>query len=90
MLRKLGVKILKQKTGKYSIYGKGLGSFHAKKNTELFFGNSGTLARLIIGILSTTPKINIKIKGDHSLNKRNISLIDLMSNFGATFYKRKI
>ena len=89
-LRKLGVKILKQKTGKYSIYGKGLGSFHAKKNTELFFGNSGTLARLIIGILSTTPKINIKIKGDHSLNKRNMkSLIDLMSNFGATFLPKE-
>ena len=36
-LKKLGVKILKKKPGKYLIYGKGLGSFYAKKNTELFF-----------------------------------------------------
>ena len=31
----------------YLIYGKGLGSLAAKKNTELNFGNSGTLARLL-------------------------------------------
>jgi 3-phosphoshikimate 1-carboxyvinyltransferase len=89
-LKKLGVKILKQKAGKYLIYGKGLGSLYAKKNTKLFFGNSGTLARLIIGILSTTPGINIKINGDHSLNKRNMkSLIYLMSKFGANFWPKK-
>ena len=29
------------------------------KNTFLNFGNSGTLARLLIGILSTTPNIEI-------------------------------
>ena len=29
----------------------------AKKNTILNFGNSGTLARLLIGILSSTPDI---------------------------------
>ena len=56
------------------------------------FGNSGTLARLLIGILSSTPGINIKIKGDHSLSKRNMAkLIKLMSEFGATFLpKNKI
>ena len=53
---------------------------------ELNFGNSGTLARLLIGILSTTPGIEIKIKGDKSLNKRSMKkLIELMSKFGATF-----
>ena len=30
----------------------------AKKNSEINFGNSGTLARLLIGILSTTPNIH--------------------------------
>ena len=89
-LKKLGVKILKQKAGKYLIYGRGLGSLYAKKNTKLFFGNSGTLARLIIGILSTTPGLNIKINGDHSLNKRDMkSLINLMSKFGANFWPKK-
>ncbi len=84
-LKKLGVKIRK-KSKSYFIHGKGLGSLFAKKNLNLNFGNSGTLARLLIGILSTTPDIEIKIQGDHSLNKRSMKkLIKLMSEFGAEF-----
>ena len=84
--RKLGVKIKKIKPKTYKIFGKGLGSFFSKKNTTLNFGNSGTLARLAIGILSTTPNIHVKIHGDHSLNKRSMkALINLMSKFGANF-----
>jgi 3-phosphoshikimate 1-carboxyvinyltransferase len=84
-LKKLGVKI-KKKSKSYFIYGKGLGSLFAKKKLNLDFGNSGTLARLLIGILSTTPDIEIKIQGDHSLNKRSMKkLIELMSEFGAEF-----
>ena len=87
--RQLGIKIQKIKQKTYKIYGKGLGSLSAKKNIEINFGNSGTLARLLIGILSTTPNIDLKIKGDHSLNKRNMKkLIDLMSEFGATFFPK--
>ena len=85
-LKKLGVKIKRKKSGSYLIYGKGLGSLTAKKNTDLDFGNSGTLARLLIGILSTTPNMQVNIKGDHSLNKRSMKkLIILMSKFGAFF-----
>ena len=85
-LRKLGVKIKKIKPKHYLIYGKGLGSFYAKKNTVLDCGNSGTTARLLIGLLSTNPEIQIKIKGDNSLNKRNMGkLINIMGKFGATF-----
>ena len=88
--KKLGVKIKKIKVGKYKIFGKGLGCFYAKKNTSLNVGNSGTLARLLIGILSTTPDINIKLTGDSSLNKRNMKeLINLMSKFGASFLPKK-
>ena len=61
-LKKLGVKIVKLKSKTYRIYGKGLGSYTAKKNIELNFGNSGTLARLLIGILSTTPNLEIKLE----------------------------
>ena len=91
-LKKLGVRIDKVKAKHYLIYGKGLGSFNAKKNIVLDCGNSGTTARLLIGLLSTNPDIQVKIKGDHSLNKRNmVKLIDLMSGFGATFLpKNKI
>lgn len=89
-LKKLGVKIKKKGEKKYIIYGKGLGSLSSHLNQQLNFGNSGTLARLLVGILSTTPNINIKIKGDHSLNKRSMKkLIILMSNFGATFLPKK-
>ncbi len=88
-LKKLGVKIKKLKKKNYLIYGKGLGSLKLKKNGKLNFNNSGTLARLLIGILSTTPGIKVKIVGDHSLNKRSMkSLIELMSKFGASFEPR--
>jgi 3-phosphoshikimate 1-carboxyvinyltransferase len=85
-LRKLGVKIKKIKAKHYLVYGKGLGSLFAKKNTVLDCGNSGTTARLLVGLLSTNPDIKVKIKGDRSLNKRNMGkLIELMSEFGVTF-----
>ena len=85
-LRKLGVKIKKVKKKNYLIYGKGLGSLRLKKNDKLNFGNSGTLARLLIGILSTTSNIEAYLSGDHSLNKRSMkSLINLMVKFGANF-----
>ena len=85
-LKKLGIKIKKINSKKYLIHGKGLGSLSAKKNTKLNFGNSGTLARLLIGIISTTPGLELNVHGDHSLNKRNMKkLFDLMSKFGATF-----
>ena len=84
--KKLGVKINKINHGHYKIYGKGLGSLSIKKNSILNFGNSGTLARLLIGILATTPDIKVKLKGDHSLNKRSMKkLIYLMNSFGANF-----
>ncbi len=84
--KKLGVQIKRLRPRFYIIKGKGLGSFFAKKNTKINFGNSGTLARLLIGILTTTPNIELKISGDHSLNKRSMEkLIYLMSKFGAVF-----
>ena len=89
-LKKLGVKIKKLKSNNYLIYGKGLGSLHLKKNTKLNFGNSGTLTRLLVGILSTTPGITVDIIGDTSLNKRSMKkLIDLMQRFGAFFLPKK-
>lgn len=88
-LRKLGVKIIKKKAS-YNIHGNGFGSLVAKKNLVLNFGNSGTLARLLIGILSTNPNINLRLTGDHSLQKRSMKkLILLMSEFGAFFLPKK-
>ena len=89
-LKKLGVKIEKFGKDTYLIYGKGLGSLNAKKNLNLNCGNSGTCARLLIGILSTTPNIKVKISGDKSLKKRNmLNLLNIMSKFGAEFHPKK-
>ena len=85
-LRKLGVKIKKLKKKKYLIYGNGLGSLQLNNNKRLNFGNSGTLARLLIGVLTTTPGIIVNLSGDHSLNKRSMKkLICEMEKFGAFF-----
>ena len=68
-LKKLGIKI---KTSKNfcEIKGNGLNGFDYKKNITLDAGNSGTLARLILGLL-VHSKSKIKIKGDKSLSKRD-------------------
>ena len=88
-LRKLNVKINKINSKGYEIYGKGLGSFFCKKNTLLNLGNSGTGLRLICSILATTPNIDVKLTGDSSLRKRDMSkLIKLMSEFGAEFFPK--
>lgn len=89
-LKKLGVKIKKISSKNYKIFGKGLGSLTIKKGEVLNFGNSGTLARLLIGILSTTPNLEVKVRGDNSLNRRSMKeLIDILSDFGAEFLPSK-
>lgn len=89
-LKKLGVKIKRIKNKDYLVYGKGLGSLYCKKNTILNCGNSGTLARLLIGILSTTPNIQVIIKGDSSLNKRNmVKLMNSINEFGCQFLPKE-
>tara|TARA_B100002052_G_C15869687_1_gene594046 strand:- start:562 stop:1917 length:1356 start_codon:yes stop_codon:yes gene_type:complete len=87
--KKLNVKIKKIGKKKYHIFGKGLGSLYSKKNVSLNFGNSGTCARLLVSILSTTPGINVRITGDKSLCSRNMNeLIKIMNKFGASFYPK--
>lgn len=88
-LKNLGVKIRK-KNSSYYIFGKGLGSLSIKKNKDLYFDNSGTLARLLIGILTTTPDINLRMRGDKSLSNRSMrELIQEMEKFGAEFLPKK-
>ena len=87
-LKKLGVKILK-KNEKYLIYGNGLGSFRKPSKNLLYAGNSGTLARMLISLLSTQPNFKVKISGDSSLNKRDMKrIIDPLSKIGCNFYPK--
>ena len=66
----------------YEINGLGLNSFNVNKNVTIDAGNSGTLARLILGILVNSRK-KIKIIGDNSLSKRDFSRVtEPLKNFG--------
>ena len=88
-LRKLGVKIL-LKNNSSLIYGNGLNGFNYKKNILINAGNSGTFARLLLGLLIKCP-YEIKIVGDPSLSKRDfLRIISPLEKFGAQFkYKNK-
>ena len=68
-LKKLGVKIKLFKNS-CEIYGMGINGFTYNKNIILDAGNSGTLGRLIMGLLIHARK-KIKIIGDKSLSTRD-------------------
>ena len=86
-LRTLGVKIIKS-NGLYKIYGNGFNSFKTKKKTNIFVGNSGTTARLLMGLLSTHPG-KFYLYGDASVNKRDMSrIIEPLEKIGAYFYPK--
>jgi len=83
-LRKLGIKIL-LKNNISLIYGNGLNGFNYKKNILINAGNSGTFARLLLGLLIKCP-YEIKIVGDPSLSKRDfLRIISPLEKFGAQF-----
>ncbi len=83
-LKKLGVKIKISKNF-CEISGVGLNGFKFKKNLILDAGNSGTLSRLIMGLLIHS-KSKVKLKGDKSLSKRDFfRVIKPLKRFGANF-----
>ena len=83
-LKKLGIEI-KQIKNRFEIKGLGLNGFKYKKNLTLDAGNSGTLGRLIMGLLVHSDK-NIKIIGDKSLSRRDFQrVMDPLQKFGAIF-----
>ncbi len=83
-LRKLGVKIKISKNF-CEINGVGLNGFKFKNNLILDAGNSGTLGRLILGLLIHSQG-TIKLKGDKSLSKRDfLRVIKPLKKFGADF-----
>ena len=83
-LKKLGVKV-KIKKNFCEIIGLGLNGFKYKNNLVLDAGNSGTLGRLILGLLIHSKK-SVKLKGDKSLSKRDFQrVIKPLEKFGAKF-----
>ena len=84
-LKKLGVKIRLTKNF-CEIVGVGLNGFNYKKKLLLYAGNSGTLSRLIMGLL-VHAKNNIKLTGDKSLSKRDFFRVSKpLEKFGAKYF----
>ena len=83
-IKKLGIRSIIYKN-QCTIYGKGFEGYRYKKNLKLDAKNSGTLGRLILGLL-TNSTYPIKLIGDKSLSKRDFTRIsDPLSKFGAQF-----
>ncbi len=83
-IKKLGIKVIIKKN-KCKIFGEGIHGYKFKKNLVLNAQNSGTLGRLILGLLVDSP-YEIKLTGDKSLSKRDFKRIsDPLSKFGPKF-----
>ena len=84
IIKKLGIRVnIKKKECK--IFGKGIEGYKYKKNLTIDAQNSGTLGRLILGLIVNSPE-PINLIGDKSLSKRDFRRIsDPLSKFGVKF-----
>ena len=87
-IKKLGINYRK-KANTYIIEGFGLNGFDTQNKVTIDAGNSGTLARLILGLLVKSKK-KVKLIGDKSLSKRDFSrVINPLRKFGANIKSKK-
>ena len=83
-MKSLGSCIGSNSNDEYIVNGIGIGSLK-QPETPLDFGNSGTAARLILGLVSTYP-IETHFTGDESLSQRPMKRVtDPLIDFGANF-----
>ena len=88
VIKKLGIKVILNK--KFcKVYGKGMNGYQYKNNMSLDAKNSGTLGRLLLGLIINSTK-EIRLTGDASLSKRDFKRVTYpLSKFGATFKMSK-
>ena len=87
-IKRLGIKV-KVGNNYCEIFGNGINGFRYKKNLTIDAKNSGTLGRLILGLLIKSPH-KIKLIGDKSLSKRDFSRVtDPLNKSGAKFFYKK-
>jgi 3-phosphoshikimate 1-carboxyvinyltransferase len=87
-IKRLGIKVKIYKNY-CEIFGNGINGFNFKKNLTINAKNSGTLGRLILGLLIKSPQ-KIKLVGDKSLSNRDFSRVTKpLNKFGAKFYYKK-
>jgi len=83
-IKKLGIKV-KIHNNSCKIYGQGVNGYKYKKKLIINAKNSGTLGRLILGLLINSST-QIKLIGDKSLSKRDFERVSKpLSKFGANF-----
>ena len=86
-LRALGVTATREAPGSWTVDGVGLGGL-GEPSQVLDMGNSGTAARLLLGLLATHDLIAF-MTGDASLNKRPMARVTKpLSRMGADFVTR--
>ena len=86
-IKKLGIKVNLYKNY-CEILGNGINGFRYKKNLTIDAKNSGTLGRLILGLLIKSPE-KIRLIGDKSLSKRDFSrVIEPLKKFGVSFFPK--
>ena len=87
-LKKIGVEFKKKKKF-IEVYGVGINGFNLTKKKILYAGNSGTLARSILGLCSGINN-EIELIGDESLSKRDFSrVIKPLNLFGVNIKSKK-
>ncbi len=87
-VRKLGIKV-KNKKNICEIFGKGINGYKYRKNLSIRAENSGTLGRLLLGLLINSP-YTIRLIGDKSLSQRDFKRVaDPLSKFGARIKLKK-
>lgn len=86
-MRALGAQVEKTPSGTWQVDGAGLGALKEPENV-LDMGNSGTAARLLIGLLATHPITSV-LTGDQSLRGRPMARVTTpLAATGATFQAR--
>src|ERR1700730_5588413 len=87
-LGRLGATVTAAGDGRWEVDGIGIGGL-AEPEDLLDLGNSGTEARLLLGILDTHP-ITAFVTGDASLRRRPTGrVVEPLSRFGARFVSRE-
>jgi 3-phosphoshikimate 1-carboxyvinyltransferase len=86
-LRALGVGVERQAEGEWLVTGVGVGGL-GEPTTILDMGNSGTAARLLLGVLAT-HRLTAFMSGDASLNRRPMARVTgPLGRMGADFVTR--
>jgi 3-phosphoshikimate 1-carboxyvinyltransferase len=87
-LEKLGAAVTRKGPGHYLVDGVGPGGFH-EADDVIDCGNSGTMARLLLGVLAGQPFWTF-LTGDDSMRSRPMKRVaDPLSSMGATFVGRQ-